>query len=457
MSLSDHVNVQIAIQSGALKLPGFGRALVLATPGDEPAGFTDRRRIYTEAADMLDDDWTTSDEEYLMVLAHFSQRPRPKDVMVGRRNAAVAQVNTILVTAGTDGDYTINLNGTAYTHAAAGQTDAQIAAALRALLDAGDDVPGNVTLGGVDPTITLTSVTAGIPMVVSVTGPAITNTLTTPNHGIPEDLVLVTDEDPDWYCLLIPEADRLHIVRAVAPTIEAQNRIALVRSNQAAILSAAYNPADIDADIASELKGLGYLRTSLWFHSSASAFIDAAVAGRMLPALPGSATWKFKALAGIAVDSFSATERTNLLGKNANGYEELGGRGYSFDGTTAVGEWIDVVHGIDRLYSRIQELIFGAQLANDKIPYTQQGLNLLGSLVEAALQESVAAGFIARTRTLDDGSVQSPAFTVTVPNIADISSSDRESRVVPSGNAITFEATLAGAIHVVNVVGSVAF
>lgn len=458
MSLSDHVNVSITIQSGALKLPSRSRALVLASPAAHPVGFTDRRRIYTEAEDMLDDGWLSSDEEYLMVLSHFSQRPRPKDVMVARRDSAVAQVNTLLVTAGTNGTYIISLNGTSFTHVAAGQTATQIMAALRALVTAGADVVGGlVTLGGADPTMTLTSANAGIPMIITVSGPAITSTSTTPNHGIPEDLVTVTNADPDWYILLVPETDRSTLVRAIAPTIEAQNRLAFVRSNQAGILSATYNPGAITADIGSELHGLGYFRTFPSYHSSASAFIDAAAAGRILPAAPGSITMKFKQLVGIAADVFTATQRANLLSKNVNGYETLGGRSYLFDGTTAEGEWLDVMIGIDELYARIQELIFGAQPKMGKIPYTQQGLQLVADLVSAALEEGARSSFIARTRTLDSGEVQSPAYTVTVPNIADIPAATRETRVVPSNNPITFEATLAGAIHVVNVVGSVAF
>lgn len=458
MSLNSHVNVNITIQSGALKFAGFGRALILASPGAHPVGFTDRRRIYTEAASMLTDGWLTSDEEYLMTLSHFSQRPRPVDIMIGRRNTPVAQVVTVTVTAGTDGTYTISLNGTTFTYVAVSQTANAIMTALRALIAAGADVTGGlVTQTGATPSSILTSAIAGIPVVVSVSGPAISMVNTTPNVGIPEDLVLVTNADPDWYTLMVPEVDRSTLVRAIAPTIEAQFRQFFCRSAQAAILSAAYNPASITADIASELKGLGYLRSALFYHSSATNFLDAAIAGRMLPTEPGSASYKFKQLAGISAVVLTETERANLLSKNANSYETLGGRSYTFDGTEASGEFIDIVRGVDKLHARIQELIFGAQLANDKIDYTQQGLQLVGGLVEAALTESVRSKFIAGSRTLDDGTIQSPAFTVTVPVISSIASSTRQTRIIPTSNPIRFEATLAGAIHVVNVTGTVSF
>lgn len=461
MPLSDHVNVSISIQASSLRLPGFGTPLILATPGSQPSGFTDRRRIYTEAEQLLDDAWSSSSSVYLQALAAFSQRPRVRQVMVGRRDAAVAHVWTVAITAGTNGTYTITINGTAVTHVASGQTAAQISAALRTLLASHPDVTGGfISVTGSDPNIILTALTAGIPIVASVSGPAITLTETTPNHGIPEDLVLINEADPDWYGLLIPEQDRQHIVRAVAPTIEAQNRIAAMMSTQGAILSAPYNPASITADIASELHGLGYMRTTLWYHSSATQFVAAALLGRMLATNPGAETWKFKQLAGISAVALTGTQRTNLLSKSANSVEDVAGRRITFEGTMASGEWIDVIHGVDKLYSRIQELIFSAQLRSGKIPYTQQGLNQIGNIVQGALEEMTTSpgggpGLIAKSRTLDDGTVESPAYTVTVPNIGSIDSATRETRVIPSGNPVSFEGALAGAIHLANVVGTV--
>jgi hypothetical protein len=82
---------------------------------------------------------------------------------------------------------------------------------------------------------------------------------------------------------------------------------------------------------------------------------------------------------------------------------------------------------------------------------------LIGGLVGVALRESTTAGVIADARTLPNGKVESPAFSVNVPSIGDIPSATRETREVTSDYPIEFEATLAGAIHFVTVTGTVSF
>ena len=73
MPLSDIVNVQITVQSGALTLPGFGRPLVL--PPSVP--FAERLKIYSDPDEALADGFLTSDQAYLELVALFSQNPRP--------------------------------------------------------------------------------------------------------------------------------------------------------------------------------------------------------------------------------------------------------------------------------------------------------------------------------------------------------------------------------------------
>ena len=467
MTIASHVNVAISVASAAVDLPGFGRPAIFATPGAEPAGWapTERRRLYTSAADMLTDGWLTSDQEYLMGVAITSQRPRPADFMVVRRDTAVAQITDVTVTTGTyTGTFTITLNGSAVTFVAAADNQDAVATGLEAALAAHPDiVGGSVTDGVVANVVTLTSATAGIPMVVSATGPAtpdITVADTTASVGTPQDIAALNNIDPNWYVGHFPEQDRLSIVRAIAPTFETQNRLASVDSNEAAILTLPYDSGDIDTDIASELKGLGYKRTMVWYHSSAIAFLAAAMSGKMLPTEPGTATWKFKTPAGVAAPALTATERANMLSKGANSLETVAGRVISFDGTVAEGEWIDVMRGIDKLQSLIEANIFGAQVSMGKIPFTQSGLDLVGGHVSSAMlamtSKASAPNLLADTRVINNV-VEAPGWTVTVPNIGTFSAATRETREIISANPVSFEGTLAGAIHTVFVTGTVTF
>src|SRR5690349_20794601 len=112
MAISNSVVVSIDIASSAVSAPGFGIPLIL--PATVPAGFTERTRTYTSAADMLDDGFATSDQAYIEALAITSQRPRPVSFKVGRRAAAVAQSRILTLPADpTDSvAYPVVINGT---------------------------------------------------------------------------------------------------------------------------------------------------------------------------------------------------------------------------------------------------------------------------------------------------------------------------------------------------------
>jgi hypothetical protein len=110
------------------------------------------------------------------------------------------------------------------------------------------------------------------------------------------------------------------------------------------------------------------------------------------------------------------------------------------------GCWIDQVRGLDYLEARIKEEVFAVLATATKVPYTTAGINLVGGAVANALQQAVGTGLIA---TDTDGN---PQYTVTVPDIADISSVDRGNRLLPD---VAFTATLAGAVHTVTVSGVV--
>lgn len=539
MSLDDVVTVTIVVQSSALTLPGFGVPLLL---GPVHSNFAGRIRFYTSDQGLLDDGFTTSDAVHRMAVIIFSQNPRPTKIAVGRRIAAVAQVDTLRVAGSTDGDFDVTINGQTATFTAASSTatairDGLVTAinALSVLLGESDVVAAPV--GTID--LSLTASTAGIQFSASLLAPvtgelvflqnvdasgagadgnytvqigvvpftfaAVGNTATeirdglitlinaatgttgvtaaptgtdidltstaqfvltlaspgsvmssalrTLNGGIPEDLSAISDENEDWYMLLLSDRDDQSILSA-ARSIETQRRTFLAQSSDAQIVDTPFD-AVTPPDIASKLKALSFARTAVAFATNDTNDVAAAWAGIQLPKTPASSTWKFKTLVGVLVDAFTATQLVNIKAKDANGYREIAGRNITFEGTVAQGEFLDVIRGIDKLFQDIQANVFGTLLKNDKIPFTNSGIQLIAADVRAALQTSLSAGLIAESRpNALTGEEESPAFTVAPPNVADIPAADRENRIIPATNPIVFEGTLAGAIHAVNVSGT---
>lgn len=458
MALDDIVDLEISRESARFSLLGFGTPMILAPAAEVPVAFTERLRYFDDPADLLTLGFEATDATYLEAVALMSQVPSPSRFAVGRRATPVAQVVTITPTPVNDATYTIDeiddgveVYGPFAYVADASATAAEIVAGLLALINA---TAIQVTASGTT-TLILTADNAGQPFTVAESDANLAQVTTTPNTGIPEDLAAIVAYQPDWYGLLITERDAGSILAAAA-TIETMRRIFLAQSSAAAVTSAPYNSGTPYTDVASTVRSRGYTRTAIWYHSSATVRLAAAVMGKCLPQVAGSITWKFKTLAGITVDTLTTDQRANLISKYANGYESIAGRGCTFEGTVGEGEFIDVIHGIDRLYSRIQEEVALAMFKVPKIPFTKAGIQTLASAVRTALVEASTptVRLIAESREVD-GETQVPAFTVTPPAIGDISAANRGARTLAS-NPITFEATLAGAIHVAAIRGTVA-
>ena len=108
----------------------------------------------------------------------------------------------------------------------------------------------------------------------------------------------------------------------------------------------------------------------------------------------------------------------------------------------AQGEFIDIVRGVDWLTSRIQEFVYSVLVNSNKVPYTDSGIAAIEAEIRRALQLGIGNNFIAND----------PAPTVTVPKSTNVPSNDKAQRILRN---VKFQATLAGAIHAVNITGTV--
>jgi hypothetical protein len=162
----------------------------------------------------------------------------------------------------------------------------------------------------------------------------------------------------------------------------------------------------------------------------------------MLPLPAGSATWKFKTLKGITVDKLNPTQVGNADGKNCNTFTPIGGVNVTAEGVVADREFIDVIMGCDWIFVNMQADIYAAMVNSPKIPFTDKGAALIESIIRTRLNLAIKQGILA----------DSPAPVVSVPKVADVSSADKTARRL---TGITFQGTLAGAIHAVTVNGNV--
>jgi hypothetical protein len=129
------------------------------------------------------------------------------------------------------------------------------------------------------------------------------------------------------------------------------------------------------------------------------------------------------------------------------------GRNVTQLGQTCAGEWIDVIRFRDWLKNDMQLRVFNLLVLNPKIPYTNAGISLVQNQMLASLKQGQANGGIAEDEFDEDGNVI-VGYTVTVPNAANISDTDKASRIL---SGCKFTARLAGAIHVANIQGSLVY
>jgi len=241
--------------------------------------------------------------------------------------------------------------------------------------------------------------------------------------------------DDDWYCILIESRDAADI-EAVSNAVEALNKLFIAASADADILD-----GQVDNDIASTLLDQNLSRTALIYHSEAdSEYPDAAWAGLQLPEDPGSTTWAFKTLSGIPTDSLSSSELQALRDKRCNHYISVAGNSITYEGyTSEPGVFIDIIRGLDWLRQRMAEDIFSVLASTSKVPYIG-GAEILEQSIRGRLDIAV------------DRDVIVDGYDVNVPPASSQSASDRADRIYRD---ITFEAQLTGAVHRVEVRGTV--
>lgn len=258
------------------------------------------------------------------------------------------------------------------------------------------------------------------------------------DESIEEGLALIQNEDNSFYGVLADQTVLGADAEDLADWVEAEKRFMILWSSDVNC----YNALSV-SDIAYKLKTEAMERTAVLYHAapaSGNDYPDAAWMGEGFPFNPGTSTWAFKTLAGIAVDNIGLKE-VALKGKNCNFYESIGGVNITQEGKVASGEWIDIIIGTDWIEARLREAVYGTLVNNRKVPYDDNGITMEEGIVRGVLSEAANAGII-----------QADSIVVTVPKYADISQADKVARKLP---AIRFTALYLGAFHAVSIDGTI--
>ncbi len=91
-----------------------------------------------------------------------------------------------------------------------------------------------------------------------------------------------------------------------------------------------------------------------------------------------------------------ATYLDNIFARNANLVENIAGVNVTREGKVSSGEWIDIIRGVDNLDEDITKALFSLLVNQQggKVPFTNGGMNQIKNVIEGQLQVYVNRGFI---------------------------------------------------------------
>jgi len=241
------------------------------------------------------------------------------------------------------------------------------------------------------------------------------------------DLVEIAKLNNDWFGLVM-ENDSVTAIDNVVPYISGAKKYGFLRlANKASFPTLQSN------------------WFSVWYNSTPD-YIDVAAASTILARTPGSYTAAFKELEGVAATTgLTTAEESAFRAKGVNWYPTVGGRNITYNGTVyngATSGFIDTYVGALYLEARIEEDVFATLIAAEKIPYTDDGINVIVNAIYGRLGTSVREGYLA----------ENPAPYVDAPKAKDVSAVDKAARLLQN---VTFTAYTAGAIQRVLIQGTI--
>ena len=410
-------------------------------------------RTYSDI-DGISEDYPIGTPTYNAGLAYFTQELAPQLLKIGGAPVAAVLVKF-------NGTYTVGTINTTVNSdegpivvqtAFATNKDTTLAAVASDVAAAVTDI-ASATYDAPTETITYTLAAdkyVSIVTDVDATGMTEITSVTANADTLVETISAIQAVDNQWYGITvgnIVDADRQELVD-LALWAKAQKKFCFFATNE---VSAIDTPEATDTtSLPAMLNAVSANKAAVIFgdyirNGTTQGFLDVAWASMILARNIGSYTTVLQQLTGVVVTDYTTNQYTNLMNKNVSVYNELYGQGITEGGrvtdgnTPANGEWIDVEIGLDLTEVRMQEKVFYTMVSAEKIPYTNQGAGVLEAAVADVLQRIQDAGFYAKFTTATE----------------DTNAQSTEDRAARRYNGISWDATLAGAIHNVTIQGVV--
>ena len=433
------VQVNITRQSASASLPGFGVPAIIAQflTSKTKTAFT-RARYYFSTAEMLLDGWQVTDSVYLAAVAIFSQPVRVPKLMVGRLDSGDASIAAGLDAIEQD-DW--------YAYGIVGQRGAKFTLST-------DLITGNVITSTING-IAVASVTYATSHAATMAAwkSAIETAIPGSTATVSGDIMTVVHPSLDLNIATATVTDG-----ASRPTVSYAYPLDATKKKAAMAWTEQQKKQFFlaDSDVATYASDTGvagtaclaefaklsnYERTSVVFHTDNTQYPEFAWMGKELPYDPGLRTWAFKTLTGVTPSILTTGQENLVRGKNANVYTTTAAVSNMYAGTCAkASTYIDDIRGLDWLDTTIKLDLFNTFTTSGKVPFTDAGIQKLVGILKGSLSKAVTA------TVLDEG------YTVTYPKAADVSAADKAARRL---TGVSFQATLAGAVHSIIINGTV--
>lgn len=273
-----------------------------------------------------------------------------------------------------------------------------------------------------------------------------------PAESVTDALAACADEAPGyWYGLILESRDEQDVKDAAA-WAEANERLFGTASNDPDIITSA------DTDIASFLAGENYMRTFVCYTTAADTqYPEAALMSNRFTYYAGQESWANVQLSGIRSDDLTEAQYLYAKDKNASTFENFRNFAITQGGKVAGGEHVDVIRLRDQLVESIKVSVVGAIVratnSTGKIPYTDAGIQIIGNAIRQPLDLNVRRGGIAPEEQDENGDII-PSYTLSLPRSSEIPTNDKANRLLRD---VYFTARLAGAIQVVEILGSLVY
>ncbi len=263
------------------------------------------------------------------------------------------------------------------------------------------------------------------------------------------------DYDGDWYWIGVIKPFRdIDALDGLIEWVEAKSKMAILDSN---------DPLTEDLDDATSISARhqGTVeRTAIFYHTDPAEYAGYALAAYLgtynFDQSETAYTAKFKRLKSVTpLDKGSAAiqiitgfvpemGQSSDAGHMANTYIDIGDRDFVAEGSTLTPNvFIDEIHATDWIIFRTEEETLGVLLNNQRVPYTDYGMNILASGARTVMRMADRAGLIASDFNPETGDYE-PAVEFFVPSVFEVPESQRVARIAPD---IRVRFRYAGAVH----------